>query len=739
MKKQWGALPKEWNRFIELKLGDDLLPVVCNPDAEIDPKSKMKKVGKTPSVYNMSGKVAGFGKWTEKTANIGQLKKWMKEPDYGVCIQTRFVRALDIDVPDEEKAGVIRNFIQQKLTSLIGTISPIRYRKDSGKCLAAFIVHGEFGKRTVRVDGGIIEFLANGQQFVAAGVHQSGERYQWNWNSNDEFPVLSLKKSEKLWQAICDKFGVEDATKGGLRKKRSGNDIVVPDETMDFLEKENLVLSFGQDGQAFIECPFKDQHSSESVESATTYFPKGSRGYERGHFKCLHAHCAGKTDTEFADALGVTDSYFEPIKLTAAEQRSEFPPGLIRNKAGDIEATLHNLHIALEHANMSGVRIGYDEFLADEMIARIGKDDKVKAWRPFEDTDYTELRLGLERRGFQPIGRELMRDAVKNVSKHQKFDSAKIWAENLPAWDGVKRVAKFLPEYLGTVATPYTMAVGLYTWSALAGRVIQPGVKADMALILFGAQGAGKSSAIELMAPMPHTFAKISLAEKDDDLSRKLRGVIVGELDELRGLNSRDSEYIKSFIARTDEKWVKKYEERTTTFPRRCLLLASTNLKQFLADDTGERRWLPFEVATEQDIDLAKLKTDKLQLWAEGVALFKEHGVMWQEAEQLAKNEHEKFKVTDDRIELIRDWLNEDDMDGGRPGEKEYLYAVEVLQHALGYRPKEIRRGDEMAVGSMLKKLGYDRKRKRIGKDFKWVYLQKTANSKKGEKYSDLA
>jgi hypothetical protein len=737
MSKPWGALPKEWDRFIALKLTGDLLPVVCNPEAKIDPKSKMKKVGKTPSVYNQSGFVAGFGNWTEKTANDAQLRAWKKQSDYGLCIQTRRVRALDIDVPDEAQAERIKAYIQKKINRYIGASAPVRYRKDSGKCLVAFVVKGEFGKRTVRVEGGIIEFLANGQQFVAAGVHQAGERYKWDWQGVEEFPVLTLKQANKLWARVVAKFGIEEASEGGLRKGRSENSVSVPDETMDFLEKEGLVTSFGQEGQAFISCPFKDQHTAESVESATAYFPKGSRGYERGHFRCLHAHCADKKDVDFADALGITDSYFEPIVLTAEEEKRQLPAGLIRNKAGDIEATLHNLDLALSSAVMAGVKIGYDEFLAEEMIARVDSAGNVTAWRGFKDTDYTKLRRGLERRGFNPIGREMMRDAVKDHAETNMFDSAKIWIESLPKWDGIQRVKTFVPEYLGAKDTPYTQAVGFYLWSALAGRILQPGVKADMALILFGAQGAGKSTAIEYMAPTEEMFAKISLEEKDDDLSRKLRGVIVGELDELRGLNSRDSEWVKSFIARRFEKWIKKYEERTTMFPRRCIFLASTNHKQFLADDTGERRWLPFEVAAVKPIALEKIKADKVQLWAEAVALFMKHGVMWQDAEELARGEHDKFKVSDDRIELIRDWLEEDDMDQGKPCDKPYLYAVEVLQQALGYRPKEIRRGDEMAVGSMLKKLGYERKRKSIEGSLKWVYLRKNANSKK--KYSDLA
>lgn len=735
-KKTWGALPKEWARFEALGLTGDLLPVVCNPKAKIGPLSKMKKVGKTPSLYNKDGHAVGMGQWTEKTSTKEQVARWKREEDYGICLQTRFVRAFDIDVPDQKKADAIRHFIQTQLTSRAGQIAPVRYREDSGKCLLAFIVHSEeLFKRKVEVDGGIIEFLATGQQFVAAGVHQDGQRYKWNWQSSEEFPVISEKKILKVWQAVVDKFGTgEEEGVDGPRKKRDKNAVIVPDATMDYLEKENLVLSYGQEGQAFIECPFKDSHTSESVESATCYFPKGSRGYAQGHFRCLHAHCTGRKDMEFEEALGILDAHFEPIELTAEEREDALPRGLLRDKAGAIKPIRHNVDVALRSGTMAGFRLGYDDFLGDEMIAKLRDDGSFAEWRPVKDTDYSKLMLALERRGFAPLGKDMFRDCLKLEADRMKFDSLQAWFDNIPAWDGKKRVERFLPDYLGVKDSPYARAVGRYLFSALAGRIIHPGCKADMALALVGTQGTGKSTAIAALAPAPEMFEKLNLADKDDDLARKMCGKLICELDELKGLNSRDAETHKSFIARPVETWVKKYEEKTTRYRRRALLLASTNMQQFLADDTGERRWLPFEVCKNgmDFCDIEAIERDKLQLYAEGRALFEKNGVMWQEAEALAGEQHNKFKVVDGRMEILRDWLESDDLEGGKPSDKEYLYAVDILQHALGFRPREIKRGDEMAVSSMMLRLGYKKVRKRIEGNLKWVFIKtKLANSSK--------
>ena len=107
--------------------------------------------------------------------------------------------------------------------------------------------------------------------------------------------------------------------------------------------------------------------------------------------------------------------------------------------------------------------------------------------------------------------------------------------------------------------TPYTRAVGQYLWSALAGRVLCPGVKADMVPVAVGAQGARKSTAVAAMAPAPEHFMEADLSRSDDDQARLMRGKLVIELAELNGLRTREAEHIKAFVSRTHEHWTPKY------------------------------------------------------------------------------------------------------------------------------------------------------------------------------------
>lgn len=201
----YGATPAEWTHFdAVLGLTADLLPVVANPNARISPGSSLQSLGKTPSQYSTGAQVYGIEKWTKRSTRRSSVDVWIEEPDYGICLQTRTVRAIDVDVADPVKAQAVADFIGSRL----GFSLPRRGRSDSSKFLLAFRMPGDFKKRVVQLDDtNRIEFLATGQQFVAAGTHPSGARYEWQGGLPQGFPAMGPAKFEELWAALAEKFG----------------------------------------------------------------------------------------------------------------------------------------------------------------------------------------------------------------------------------------------------------------------------------------------------------------------------------------------------------------------------------------------------------------------------------------------------------------------------------------------------------------------------------------------------
>jgi hypothetical protein len=708
----YGASPDDWTHFdLVLGLGSDLLPVVSNPGAVISPDSKMKELGKTPSRYNPKGQAVGIPGWTDHQASDADLTRWAKDDDLGICLQTRTVRGLDIDVPERELARSIENFTEEYLQRKL----PTRMRGNSGKVLLGFTLAGELPKRKMVVEGGIVEFLATGQQFVAVGTHPSGARYEWLGGLPDAFPELELAEFEALWSALAERFAIEPVEQGTVSMRKRGETVAMRDDVADYLRQHKLVLGTDRDGALLVKCPWDADHSTGTPgDGSTVFFPAGTNGYERGHFKCLHGHCAGKGDSDFEHAIGFLEQDFAVV---VAEANEPAPlPKFARDGKGRIDATVRNVQMALMRPDYCGIQIKYDEFRDEIMFAPDGDDQ----WSAFTDADYTRLRITLERKGFKAVGRELMRDTVLLVAEDHPFDSAQTWLDQ-QTWDGTPRVETFLARYFGTEDTAYTRAVSRYLWTALAGRIVTPGVKADMVPILVGGQGVGKSTGVSAMCPATEFFTEVSFHEKEDDLARRMRGRLVGEIGELRGLHTRELETIKAFITRTHESWVPKYREFATSFPRRIVFIGTTNKDEFLADETGNRRWLPVAV-TQADVDA--IRRDRVQLWAEGRVMYDLVGIDYQDAEGLASEVHADHTIRDSWEDAINQWLDDPDpLTGDTPRTRNFLRVTDVLKGALGFDAKHIARREEMRAGTALRNLGYERKKLRVDGVTIWAYV----------------
>jgi len=397
-------------------------------------------------------------------------------------------------------------------------------------------------------------------------------------------------------------------------------------------------------------------------------------------------------------------------------------PNFKRDNRGEIYATIDNVQRAVACAMFCGKDIRYDTFRDEILVAAPSQ----RGWRAFRDVDYTRLRVTLERAGFKPIGPQMIRDAVHAVAEDHPFDSAIQWLEGL-TWDGVPRVRKFLHSYFGAPDTAYTTAVSLYLWTAMAGRALEPGIAADMVPVLVGGQGIGKSKGVVAMVPGPDFFTEISLHEREADLARKMRGRLLAEIAELQGLRTKELEAIKAFVTRQIEDWTPKYKEFNATYPRRLVFVGTSNQEQFLADETGNRRWLPVHVAK---VDVASITRDCDQLWAEAHKLFDLLGVDWQDAQTLGKTEHAQYEIHDSWQDVIAQWLNTPDMmSETTPRSRPHFSIRDVLLGALNFEAKHITRREEMRAAKVLKALGYVRKRVRIEGKLAWIYMRENVPS----------
>jgi predicted P-loop ATPase len=182
-------------------------------------------------------------------------------------------------------------------------------------------------------------------------------------------------------------------------------------------------------------------------------------------------------------------------------------------------------------------------------------------------------------------------------------------------WDGVSRIETALP---GVRPTPYTRMVSRKILVAAAARVLQPGVKWDHTLVLFGSEGLGKSWWIERMSKgWSASLGRIG----DKDTLMALRAAWIITADEGHSLRKSDNDALKEFITRTHDTFRAPYDPVMRRHARHCVIWATTNDEVFLRRQEGNRRYLI--VRSEDKVDFDAVTDEYVdQIWAEAVALW---------------------------------------------------------------------------------------------------------------------
>jgi putative DNA primase/helicase len=227
-----GATRAQWNHWRnELGLARDLLPVVADTSATIAGYSDLEKddLGRVPSNFDTGREVYGIGKWTQRHASSADIREWSADPRLGICVQSRTLRAIDVDLTDEAQAQKVFHLISTFLyLEELNADPPRRGRPNSSKFLVPVWVEGARRKCTVKCSENSkekIEFLADGQQFVAVSTHPSGVRYTWMGSglvdvdgeampTKAGIPTLTPDQYDFLIEMLAREMGVEGAGSG---------------------------------------------------------------------------------------------------------------------------------------------------------------------------------------------------------------------------------------------------------------------------------------------------------------------------------------------------------------------------------------------------------------------------------------------------------------------------------------------------------------------------------------------
>lgn len=312
-----------------------------------------------------------------------------------------------------------------------------------------------------------------------------------------------------------------------------------------------------------------------------------------------------------------------------AEAAAKWVNLLDRNKDGSVKPTAKNVLLILRNHHLLKGIVGHDRFSDRLTVLRqlpweeAGKTETGRVWA---DADDSNLRnwfadsYGLSAKG-------AIDDGLAEMAEQYAFHPARDWLKGLE-WDGLPRAAMVFIEFLRAEDTPYTRAMTLVWLKEAVARILHPGCKADITLVLAGPQNIGKSYVLSKLGGKWFSDSLTTVQGKEAMV--QLLGVWIGELGEMQATTRASNEEVKAYLTRQIDKFRPPYGKRVQEFPRQCVFAATTNDDIFLKDRTGGRR---FGILTCGGIESPEERRHKLgeltpeyirQVWAEVMSLYQE-------------------------------------------------------------------------------------------------------------------
>jgi predicted P-loop ATPase len=266
------------------------------------------------------------------------------------------------------------------------------------------------------------------------------------------------------------------------------------------------------------------------------------------------------------------------------------------------------------------------------------------------------------------ICRDIDREAGYDLSpatlnNYLKSDFVKTYHPLQAYFDGLpKRSGQVAIDKLAatvTVDNPDVFALALTRWlvATVANAIAGEGCQNQTCLVLVGDQGAFKTTWLNNLCPpslKKYLFTGRADLNNKDSLMLLATKFIINFDDQLRAMNKRDAETLKTYITQGDTDIRLPYGVLASRFQRVASICGSINGSDFLTDPTGSRRFLPFEVNAININDAQALNMD--DVWAEALTLYRRNYQYWFTSEETTTyfGNNEQFQVSNLELDLLQ-------------------------------------------------------------------------------------
>ena len=333
---------------------------------------------------------------------------------------------------------------------------------------------------------------------------------------------------------------------------------------------------------------------------------------------------------------------------------------------------------------------------------------QVDKWQPISDRIVNSLWTAMSRD--KPVRAQDLFRVIESdfVPDYHPF---RYYLENLPEWDGETDYILGMSvsvQVKGDVEEQILFANYLKKW--LVGMVaawIDPNVVNNVILVLIGEQGSYKTTWFNYLLPPElkdyfYTKTNANRMGRDDLLTLAQYALVCCE--ELDTMKPAELNQLKAAVTMPsiDERAAyAHFHEHRQHIASFC---GTGNNVQFLSDETGNRRWLPFEI--ERITSPREVPFDYQGIYSQAYALYQEGFQYWFSREEIQRlSQHNAtFETPHTAHELISRYLRKP-----KPGEpSDFLSATDILQ-LVGSNP--VLKLTTNKIGRAMTDLGFERMR----------------------------
>ncbi len=296
------------------------------------------------------------------------------------------------------------------------------------------------------------------------------------------------------------------------------------------------------------------------------------------------------------------------------------------------------------------------------------------------------------------VGLDAVHVGVIAAAQARAFHPVRDYLAGL-AWDGTSRIESFASACLGAKDSELARGYMRCFFIGAVARAMVPGCQLDTVLVLEGAQGARKTSALRALFGAKWFGNTPINVKKTPDCFQALDGFWGYELQEVDAYSKTESGAVKGFVSMREDTYRPSYGRNTVSRLRQVAFAATTNADTYLNDDSGARRWQPIKCGA---VSLERITRDRDQLWAEAVHRYSAGEPWWltDELSAVAAEDVESRYQGDPWETQLPSLLS--DHASVTSSAALLLLGVEVGKQS---------RGDEMRVGAALRRMGWARRR----------------------------